>query len=170
MEENSWYAIQTWNGHEESCSVNLVAKGYQIFLPRYRSVQGPASARTGKQADKVLFPGYLFCQFTSKVRGKIVTTPGVVRILGIGGKPVPVLASELDHIRQIVSSGSRAYACRRFQKGASVLIKNGPLKGVSGILLSDQNERRLFVSVSLLQRGVLVELSNDTELSLERET
>jgi hypothetical protein len=41
------------------------------------------------------------------------------------------------------------------------MIHRGPLAGVEGILVEQKNERRLIVSVNLLQRSVAAEVSLD---------
>src|SRR5271157_5027662 len=73
---NSWYAIRVRSKFENAASVVLNGKGYEAFLPTYRSRRS-WSDRV-KELDLPLFPGYLFCRFDVRDRLlPILTTPGV---------------------------------------------------------------------------------------------
>ena len=56
-----WFAVRTATGREKSVSQQLQSKGYEDFLPQYRSKR-QWSDRT-KDVEIPLFPGYLFCRF-----------------------------------------------------------------------------------------------------------
>ena len=81
----SWFAIQVRSRREFSIEALLKNKGYMIYTPRYKSEpSGPARTRSKESA---LLPGYIFCRFDSTLKGPIVTTPGVIRIVGFGKPP-----------------------------------------------------------------------------------
>jgi len=143
----------------------LAAKNYEVFLPtRRQAKQRPVNQSPERR--KALFPGYLFCKITDRGVGKILTTPGVIRIVGIGNRPTPVPDEELESIRTAVESGINAQTWRYLPHGSKVRISNGPLEGLSGVLVSEPSGRRLVVSVTLLQRSVAITLDNDTELAI----
>ena len=90
-----WYAIRVQSKFENLVSATLRGKGYEEFLPVYRSSRR-WSDRV-KNLDLPLFPGYLFCRFD--VHGRllpILTTPGVISIIGAGKTPIPVSDDEID--------------------------------------------------------------------------
>jgi transcription antitermination factor NusG len=141
-------------------SAALRGKGYQEFLPLYHS-RRRWSDRV-KELDLPLFPGYVFCRFDVQDRLlPILTTPGVVAILGAGKTPVPVSEDEIAAVRAIVGSGLSAqpWPCLTF--GSRVLIEYGPLAGIEGIALRVDKVFRLVVSVQMLQRSVAVEIDRD---------
>jgi len=43
-----------------------------------------------KEFDVPLFPGYLFCRMNPHNRLPVLTTPGVIQIVGVGKTPIPV--------------------------------------------------------------------------------
>jgi transcription antitermination factor NusG len=91
----SWYAIRVQSKFENFVSVTLRGKGYQEFLPVYRSKRRWSDRE--KEIDLPLFASYLFCRFD--VRGRllpILTTPGVISIVGAGKTPVPVSDVEIS--------------------------------------------------------------------------
>jgi transcription antitermination factor NusG len=155
-----WYALHVRSKFENLASATLHGKGYQEFLPVYRS-QRRWSDRV-KELDLPLFPGYLFCRFDVHDRLlPILTTPGVVAIVGAGKTPVPVSEEEIAAVQAIVRSGLPAQPWPCLTVGSRVLIERGPLAGVEGIALNVDKKYRLVVSVPLLQRSVAVEIDRD---------
>ena len=91
---SDWFAIQVYTGRERVSATHLRANGYEVFLPCWR-VRRQWSDRV-KVIDQALFAGYLFCRVRLDVTGKIVTAPGVIRIVGDGHRPLPVPLYEIN--------------------------------------------------------------------------
>ena len=104
-----------------------------------------------------LFPGYLFCRFES-AKPLIVSTPGVVAILGFG-KHQTLPESEIDAIQTILRSGLPAEQHLLPAGWRMIAIIDGPLKGVEGVLVKSKSKLRVVVSITILQRSVAVEVS-----------
>src|ERR1039458_2930285 len=155
----SWYALRIQSRLSGLASVILRGKGYEEFLPLYRA-RRRWSDRT-KQVELPLFPGYLFCQFDVNDRLPILTTPGVIGIVGAGKTPVPVDIEEIEAIRAILRSGLAAQPWPLLRVGSKVYIERGPLAGLEGIVINTDKVYRLIVSVSMLQRSVAVEIDRE---------
>ena len=155
----SWYALRIQSRLSDLASVTLRGKGYEEFLPLYRT-RRRWSDRV-KQVELPLFPGYLFCQFDVNDRLPILTTPGVIGIVGAGKTPVPVDIEEIEAIRAILRSGLAAQPWPLLRVGAKVYIERGPLAGLEGIVINTDKVYRLIVSVSMLQRSVAVEIDRE---------
>src|ERR1035438_9824987 len=84
----SWYALQIQSKLGSVASATLCGKGCEAYLPLYRC--GHRWSDRVKQLDLPLFPGYLFCRFDVRDRLPILTTPGVISVVGAGKTPVPV--------------------------------------------------------------------------------
>jgi transcription antitermination factor NusG len=155
-----WYAIRVRSNCEQTASTVLHAKGYEQFLPSYRS-RRRWSDRV-KELDLPLFPGYVFCRLNVRDRLlPILTTPGVVAIVGSGKTPLPIADNEIEAVRAILRSGLAAQPWPFLGVGAGVFIEAGPLAGLEGIVTNTDKVCRLVVSVSLLQRSVAVEIDRD---------
>ena len=110
-----------------------------------------------------LFPGYLFCRLDLNTRLlPLFTTPGVVRLLGVGQTPLPVDDCEIDAIRAVLKTSRATRPWPMPKAGERVRIEAGPLCGVEGILVGQKRNSRLVVSVTLLQRAIAVEVDADT--------
>ena len=155
---SQWFALSTRSQREKMVSTLLHSKGYEEFLPVYRSRHRWSDRM--KELEKPLFPGYVFCRFEMQKRLPILMTPGVRLIAGIGRTPLPVDDSEIMALQRVVESGLKTEPCP-FQVGQKVRIDQGALCGVEGILTAIRKPYRLIVSVTLLQRSVAVELDGE---------
>lgn len=154
-----WFAIRVKSNRENVTATALHGKGLEEFAPTCRA-RNRWSDRV-KDVDVPLFPGYIFCRFDPQHRLPVITTPGIVSIVGLGKTPEPIDESEIARIHSIVSSGALAYPWPFLRSGQKVSIVHGPLTGVDGLLVNLKNEYRLIVSITLLQRSVAVEVDRD---------
>jgi transcription antitermination factor NusG len=153
----AWFAIGTRPRWEKFVNHSLEGKGYESFLPVYKS-RRRWSDRV-KELNLPLFAGYLFCRMSlEQNRLPILTTPGVRQIMGIGKVPIPVPDGEIDAVRAIVASGLAAQPWPFVRVGDRVRSKSGALEGLEGMLIVSKKHHRLVVSVELLQRSVAVQI------------
>jgi len=92
----------------------------------------------------------------------MVTTPGVIRVLGCGGKATPIPDGEISDMQKLIKSGMPRQPWRYLPAGSIVRIEEGPLAGLTGVLVSCEKDRRLVISVTLLQRSVAAILDETT--------
>ena len=156
---NPWYALRVKSKFEAVAAAGLSGKGYEPFLPLYKAKRR-WSDRV-KELDLPLFPGYVFCRFDALTRLPILTTPGVLAVVGYGREPVALDESEIAAVQAIIASGLPAMPWPFLRTGNAVLIEQGPLSGLEGIVLSLKKECRLIVSVTMLQRSVGVEIDRE---------
>ena len=156
---NPWFAIRVKSQYEKVTAAALHSKGYEEFAPMYRSRRF-WSDRV-KELDLPLFPGYIFCRFDPLYRLPVLTSPGIVSIIGFGKIPEPVDDGEIARIQAIVNSGVLACPWPFLRAGQKIVVTRGPLSGVEGFLVSSKNQYRLVVSIQLLQRSVAAEIDRD---------
>jgi transcription antitermination factor NusG len=154
-----WYALRVRSNFEQTTSTFLTANGYPTFLPTYRERRRWSDRM--KDVDVPLFRGYVFCHMDIDRRQMVVQAPGFLNVVRCGTEFLPVPESEIAAIRKIVDSPVFRTPWPYLCMGEKVIIHRGPLAGVEGILLEQKNERRLIVSVHLLQRSVAAEVSLD---------
>ncbi len=153
---HQWYALHVKSRFEKHVQMHLEEKGYEVFLPMYAS--------TRQWSDRVkalslpLFPSYVFCRFDIHSRLPILITPGVQTVIGIGKTPVAVDEAEIAAVHQMLSSGVPTQPWPYLQVGEEVRVEEGPLEGLTGIVVRTKGADRLVVSVSLLMRSVSVEI------------
>ena len=80
-----WYAVRVRSRFEFVTSAVLEEKGYETFLPSYRSRR--AWSDRMKEVEIPLFPGYLFCRFDAADPYRVLNSPGVVNVISVGPSP-----------------------------------------------------------------------------------
>ncbi len=153
-----WFALRVRSRHEHTVSKILDGKGYEWFLPLYKSRRSWSDRI--KEMQLPLFPGYVFCRFDPQFRLPVLTTPGVISIVGTGRRPVPIDDSEMVALQTAVRSGLVSQPWPFLQIGQKVKVEVGPLCGLEGILLDFKGQHRLVLSVTLLRRSVAVEVDS----------
>jgi transcription antitermination factor NusG len=155
-----WFAIRVRPRSEFRASAELSLRGFESFLPSQRVRR----RRTDRVValEEPLFSGYLFCRFDRSELLRILESPGVIQVLGIGKTPVPVDDTEVEAIQALVASRLTLRPWPYLKSGQHVCIETGPLAGVNGtIVRADAGKPRIVVSVTLLQRSVSAELDRD---------
>lgn len=154
-----WFAVLVRTGREKTANLLLENAGYECFLPVSKS-RRQWSDRT-KLIEVPLFPGYLFCRMNPHNRLTVLMTPGVMQIVGVGKTPVPVEEEEVEAIQRVQKSGLSAMPWPYMQIGNVAQILEGPLRGLTGIIVKIKSGMKLVLSVSLLQRSVAVEVERN---------
>jgi transcriptional antiterminator NusG len=154
-----WFAIRVRSNYEQVTLLHLRERGYDQFAPSYETERKWSDRK--KRVNQFLFPGYVFSRLDVEQRLPVLTTPGVVGLVGCGKIPSPIPDSEIENIRSMVKSGLLVTPWPFIQVGQQVLIEFGPLAGVEGILQQVKGKLRLVVSVCLLQRSVSTEVDRN---------
>lgn len=111
-----------------------------------------------------MFPGYLFVELLSadnQMKVDVLTTSGVVRILGKPGTPDPfsIPDAKIEAIVRLVQSKVEIQQFQYPKAGEPALIADGPFKGIEGVVVSADYKKELFIiSIDLLQRAVAIKL------------
>jgi len=154
----NWYALFTRHQHEKSVALALSNKNFEVYLPLYLCVRRWQDR--DKQLWLPLFPGYLFIREGLDRQLQILTTPGVLHIVGWGGRPAIVPQAQLDTVRRILASPMEVEAHAYLKCGDRVRVKSGPLMGLEGILTRKKGVARLVISLEMLGRSAAVEIDN----------
>jgi transcription antitermination factor NusG len=159
--DGKWFAVQVAPRREGRVALVLEMKAYEVFLPR-----GRATAHETQGEGPPLFPGYLFCRFDHVVAPRLVCTPGVIRVVGIGRQPAAISEREIVAIKRIVDSGLPTLPWPYLELGQWIRVLKGPLAGIEGTLMQFRGTNRLVISIDLLERSVAVEISRGDILPL----
>jgi transcription elongation factor/antiterminator RfaH len=153
---SSWYALQVRSRKESYVASQIQGQGFECLLPTYKNIR-KWSDRV-KELEQPLFPGYLFCRFDFQNRRPVVTTPGVLQIVGFGRTAIPVPDDEIQALQLALTSGMPKQPWPYLEVGQRVRVIYGTLTGLEGILVNVKGNHRVVLSVSLLQRSVAMEV------------
>jgi transcription antitermination factor NusG len=151
-----WFALQVHAGREKWIASYLEDFGFQHLLLLRRETHRWSDRP--KTIEIPLFAGYVFCRFELEERVRVLSGPGVLRIVGCGKTPVPVEETEISSLQMLNNSGFPIHECPYLHAGDSVRIEGGSLDGVVGCFVKSRGCDRVVVSVTILQRSVAVEI------------
>ncbi len=164
--EQKWFALSVTVRHEKIVSQVLQNKGFETFLPLY--TRRHQYSRRVREFEIPLFPGYLFCRSALATRLPILTTPGVLQMIGAGRVPIPVEDREITSLQKAAEAGAPVTRHPFWESGQTGRITTGALTGVEGIVVNAKHPLRLILSVALLRRSVLLEIDAEcVDLVLE---
>jgi transcriptional antiterminator NusG len=155
-----WHALWTHSHCERLVYRQLVAKGFQAFLPTIEAWSMRGGLRTRSRVP--MFSGYLFLHHAMDHASyvEILKAKGLVGILGDGWKRLAVIPdTEINAIRQVIDAKSPVLPHPYLREGQRVRIARGPLAGIEGILAHTKPDKGLLVlSIELFQRSIAVEV------------
>jgi len=152
----NWHALFTRHQHENTVARSLSSKGHDVYLPLYCSVHRWQDR--AKELWLPLFPCYVFVHGGMDRQMQILTTPGMIHIVGWGGHPAVVPQAQLDAVRQILESTLHVEPHAFLRTGDRVRVTSGPLLGLEGVLTRTKGAARLVVSMEMLGRSAAVEI------------
>jgi transcription antitermination factor NusG len=154
--EDNWHALYTRHHHEKTVEQILSSKGFEVFLPLYRTIHRWKDR--DKQLWLPLFPCYVFFQGGLGRQLDLLVTPGVHSVVSGGRRAAVIPAEEIEAVRQMVTGGSGVEPHPFLKVGDRVRVKAGSLVGLEGILVRKKNLFRLVVSVEMLGRSASTEV------------
>jgi transcription antitermination factor NusG len=152
-----WFALRVRSRCEKLISKDLAGRGYQVCSAS--APQRRVWADRVRTVEMPMFPGYIFARLSPGQGRDVLRAPGVVSIVGFGGRYCPVEDAEIEAVRMVVASGVDVLP-ESLRPGTQVRVCHGSLKGLEGVLIEVKNQRRLVVSVNLLQRAVAIEIND----------
>ncbi len=154
-----WYAVRTRSRHEKLVARQLESQGIESFLPIVTETRKWSDRR--KQVDTPQFSGYTFLRMihSSEDRVRVLRTQGVVSFVGVHGTGVPIPDHQIENIKTLVASRI-PYEERPFLRiGQRVRVRGGSLDGIQGILVAENGDRSLVISVEPIQRSLCVRVA-----------
>jgi transcription elongation factor/antiterminator RfaH len=135
--ELKWYALNTHPKQEERAEANLRAWNVETFSPMTSESRTNPFGGKAPMIVKPLFPNYIFARFnTSGMLHKICFTRGVRSVVSFGHEPAVVDEEIIAFIKSQVQADGLIKIGEPLRTGDRVVIKDGPLKHLSGIFQS----------------------------------
>jgi transcription termination/antitermination protein NusG len=159
-----WFAFRLRANFERSVAAALQTRGISAFLPSY-SEQVRWSDRF-KTVERLLYPGYLFVRCDLAALPQVLSLSGVLSVLDSNIKPCSIPAQEIENVKRVLESPLSVMPAAP-AVGERVTVIRGPLEGASGVVVREGRKATLVVSISMMGRGVAVEV-NPRDLEKEK--
>jgi transcriptional antiterminator NusG len=154
----NWYAIQTRSRHEKMVAQQLQGQGIITFLPLSTQVREWSDRQ--KRVEFPLFPGYAFVRlvYSPEERMRVLRTEGVVNFVGTGGQGIAIPDKQIEYVQTLLANKIPFENYPFLKAGQRVRIRSGALNGTEGILVRQDADHMLVISVELIQRSLSIRL------------
>jgi transcription antitermination factor NusG len=156
---SQWFAVCTMPRHEKRVKDYMNERRIETFLPVYQT-ERQWKKRPPMVLELPLFPTYMFVRIGGGARGAVLSTPGVLSIIGNGNQPVAISETEIETLRSGLHQ-RRAEPHSYLVEGDRVRIKAGPLSGLEGVLVRRRNEFRVVLAIEVIMQSISVEVRLD---------
>jgi transcription termination/antitermination protein NusG len=158
-ESESWYAIHTRSRHEKTVAGQLAQKQIATYLPLTKAIHRWSDRR--KLVEEPLFGGYVFVRvpLSGEIRMSVLRTVGVVAFVGIQGRALPIPDKQIEDVKTLLASRIPFGEFPFLRLGQRVRIRGGCLDGIEGILVAENADRSVVVSIELIQRALEIRVS-----------
>jgi transcriptional antiterminator NusG len=164
-----WYVVHTYSGHENKVRAALektvATQGLAEMIARVViPTENVTEMRNGRRTitTRKFFPSYILVEadMTDEILHIVNNTPGVSRIVGLGGRPTPLREEEVERILEAIDTGkARPTPEIPYKIGEHVRVTDGPFTEFTGVVEEINPERgKLKVMVSIFGRPTPVEL------------
>jgi transcription antitermination factor NusG len=154
-----WYAVHTRARHEKKVAASLQGEGITAFLPLLNQLHRWSDRR--KQVEVPMFSCYVFVHsdLSPEQRQAVLKTSGVLAFVGNHEGALPIPDAEIEVVRRLINQQVPFSPYPYIKVGQRVRIRGGALEGMEGILVGRNSERKMVVSVELIQKSVLISLA-----------
>jgi transcription antitermination factor NusG len=158
MHASPWHVLHVISNHEKRVAQHLIVRSVEHYLPLY-SERVRWTDRT-VLAERPLFSGYVFVRFQPQNRISVISTPGVLRVLGDDERD-KVSAAELYKIRIGLAGGLHLRPHPSVSLGTRVRVRNGAFAGVEGVVTELRHQCRVILALSAVRQSFSLELGFD---------
>jgi transcriptional antiterminator NusG len=158
MYSSSWYVLHVLSNHEKRVVQHLSVRSVEHYLPLYTE-RVKWTDRT-VVAERPLFSGYVFVRFKPQSRISVISTPGVLHLLGDDERDM-VCDEELTKIRQGLASGLALRPHSGISVGTSVRVREGVFAGVEGVVTGLRKQCRVIITLSAVRQCFSLEAGID---------
>ena len=150
-----WYAVYTLPRHEKSVADHLVRQGVKTYLPLYTSTR--KWNRRIVQIELPLFPSYVLVNIVITEKVRVLSHPGVIRLVGFNGTAIPLPDGEIERLKSLLSVW-KAEPYPFLTAGKHIRVKSGPFANFEGRIIRRKGRMRLIVSLQLIQQAIMLEM------------
>ena len=150
--KKAWLAVSVKFHHEQKVSEKLTACGIENFVAMQKQYR-QWSDRI-KLVNTILLPMVVFVYVTPLQRMQVLQIPSVICYLtACGGySPAVIPDSQMDKFRFMLDYSPEAVNVVNvpIKQGEKVRIIKGPLVGMTGVIITVQDERKIGISLDML--------------------
>jgi len=158
MHTSPWHVLHVISNHEKRVAQHLVVRSVEHYLPLYTE-RAKWTDRT-VVTERPLFSGYVFARFSPQSRISVISTPGVLRLLGDETRDM-VSGEELAKIREGLTSGLLLRPHTSVAVGTRVRVRDGVFAGAEGVVTELRQQCRVILTLAATHQCFSLEVAID---------
>jgi transcription antitermination factor NusG len=151
-----WIAVYTKSRHEKVVIQELENKNIEAYCPIFKERRQWSDRK--RWVEFPLFRSYVFAKIELKNSLYVLQAMGVHHIIKFQGN-ISIIPNEIiQNIKSMIDGGFTVEQVEYFVKGDEVIVVDGPLKGMDGIVVKIKNENKLVLKVAAIQQAIAVQI------------
>ena len=154
----NWFVLYTKSRQEKVLASQLTDAGYEVYLPLLKKLSQWSDRK--KVLEVPLFNSYVFIKGINE-KARFKDFKAFVAFLQYNNKPAIVRQAEIDTLKSIIQHGydiNEFSTAQEFKIGNKVEVSSGPLKGISGELVSISDVDWFVLNFEGMGNGIQVKI------------
>ena len=153
-----WYPVYTKPRAEKKAFQALINKGIETYLPLHRQLKQWSDRK--KWIEEPFIKSYLFVHITEREQMEVLMTKGIARFIYFSGKISSMPTRQIDELKLLMASPFELEVTEEdLQPGEKIVIKAGPLKGLTGEIISYRSQKQLLIRLESLGCSIIVHVA-----------
>src|SRR5882757_3145377 len=155
---NKWYPVYTHARAEKKAYEALISKGILAYLPLRRQLKQWSDRK--KWVEEPFIKSYVFVNIAEHELANVLMTKGISRFLYFSGKPASMPNRQIDELKLLIASSFELEITEEdLQPGEKIIIKAGPLKGMTGEVVSHRSQKQLILRLESIGCSIIVHVA-----------
>ena len=155
---SKWYPVYTHARAEKKACEALVKKGIETYLPLHRQLKQWSDRK--KWVEEPFIKSYLFVRIGEHEQAEILMTKGISRFIYFSNTIASMPDRQIDELKLLMASPYELEITEEnLQPGEKILIKAGPLKGMTGEIIAYRSQKQLILRLESLGCSIIVHVS-----------
>jgi len=153
-----WYPVCTQSRAEKKAFQALINKGIETYLPLQRQLKQWSDRK--KWVEEPIIKSYLFVFVPKQQLGEVLNTRGIARFIYFSGQVATIPTSQIKDLRLLMASPYELEVTEEeLLPGEKIFIKGGPLKGLTGEIISYRSQKQLLLRLESMGHSIIVHVS-----------
>lgn len=153
-----WHPVYTRSRAEKKAYQALINKGIETYLPLHRQLKQWSDRK--RWIDEPFIRSYLFVKITDQQQTEVLMTKGISRFIYFSNKIASMPDRQIEELKLLMASPYELEITEDdVQTGEKVIIKAGPLKGLTGEMVSYRSQKQLILRLENLGCSIIVNVA-----------
>ena len=153
-----WYPVYTHPRAEKKACQALINKGVETYLPLQRQLKQWSDRK--KWVDEPFIKSYLFVYIKEHEQTEVLMTKGIARFIYFSGRIASMPQKQIDELKLLMASPFELEITEEdLQPGEKIMIKAGPLKGLTGEIISYRSQKQLALRLENMGYSIIIHVA-----------